>query len=178
MLDKEVSDLLRTLDVLNLPAFIVDRHWIILSCNDEANTFLEHDRSDVIGRNLDKFISFDNIPREGRRNSDPVPDPEASSIRSFCFRKSSGPVVTRIAVIHNHRPDRTLVVVRDIPSQKLAAEPTAPSGEASNRDLHGELINELSSIINSSLSIGTIFRMVVSELRKIINYSQGKPASF
>jgi len=35
-----------------------------------------------------------------------------------------------------------------------------------------ELINELSSIINSSLSIGTIFRMVVSELRKIIDYSR------
>jgi two-component system NtrC family sensor kinase len=35
-----------------------------------------------------------------------------------------------------------------------------------------ELISELSGIINSSLSIGTIFRMVVSELRKLIAYSR------
>ncbi|MBS1234403.1 MAG: histidine kinase [Nitrospirae bacterium] len=35
-----------------------------------------------------------------------------------------------------------------------------------------ELINELSSLINSSLSIGTIFRMMVSEIRKIVDYNR------
>jgi two-component system NtrC family sensor kinase len=35
-----------------------------------------------------------------------------------------------------------------------------------------ELINELSGIINSSLSIGTIFRIVVSEIKKLIDYSR------
>jgi two-component system NtrC family sensor kinase len=33
-----------------------------------------------------------------------------------------------------------------------------------------ELINELSGIINSSLSIGTIFRMIVSEIKKLVDY--------
>jgi two-component system NtrC family sensor kinase len=33
-----------------------------------------------------------------------------------------------------------------------------------------ELINELSSMVNSSLSMGTIFRMMVSELRKLVDY--------
>ncbi len=35
-----------------------------------------------------------------------------------------------------------------------------------------ELINELSGIINSSLSIGTVFRIMVSEIRKLIEYDR------
>lgn len=35
-----------------------------------------------------------------------------------------------------------------------------------------ELINELSSIINSSLSIGTIFRIMVSEIKRLIDYDR------
>jgi two-component system, NtrC family, sensor kinase len=35
-----------------------------------------------------------------------------------------------------------------------------------------ELINELSGIINSSLSIGTIFRMMVSEIKKLVDYDR------
>ncbi len=34
------------------------------------------------------------------------------------------------------------------------------------------LINELSGIINSSLSIGTIFRMMVSEIKKLVDYDR------
>jgi two-component system NtrC family sensor kinase len=35
-----------------------------------------------------------------------------------------------------------------------------------------ELINELSNVINSSLSIGTVFRLMVSEIRKLISYDR------
>ncbi len=35
-----------------------------------------------------------------------------------------------------------------------------------------ELINELSGIVNSSLSIGTIFRIMVAEIRKLIKYDR------
>jgi len=42
------------------------------------------------------------------------------------------------------------------------------------RDKMGEieLINELSGIVNSSLSIGTIFRMVVAEIKKLVDYDR------
>jgi two-component system NtrC family sensor kinase len=62
-----------------------------------------------------------------------------------------------------------IIVVRDALEQKSAQSGIAL---AEDRAPRVELINELSSIINSSLSIGTIFRMVVSELRKIIDYSR------
>jgi two-component system NtrC family sensor kinase len=181
MIDRDRSELLRTLDVLGIPAFIVDRHWIVLSCNDSVQAFFEYGRSEVIGRNLEKFLSIDNILRE---RDFPGSSPTAglardgepsSSLRSFCFRKNGSPVASRIAVIpnRNHRPDRTIVVVRDAAEQNIpSADAGPPPALQGSEAAQGELINELSSIINSSLSIGTIFRMVVSELRKIIDYSR------
>ncbi len=179
MLDRDTSELLRTLDVLNMPAFIVDRHWTILSCNDNVPALFEYDRSDMIGRSLEKFITLDSILTE-RSTPGSSPAVEAalngessSSLHSFCFRKNSSPLSSWIAVIpnRNHRPDRMIVVVREAPGQKPPI-PDAASGRQRDKGVQGELINELSSIINSSLSIGTIFRMVVSELRKIIDYSR------
>jgi signal transduction histidine kinase len=179
MIDRDSSELLRALDVLSMPAFIVDKEWTILSCNDNVHAFFDYDRVEVIGRNLDKFISLDNILRE-RESTALSPSANAttegeasSSLRSFCFPKNGSPMASRIAVIpsRNHRPDRMIIAVRDAPGQKAAL---AETGSKLHREsaTQGELINELSSIINSSLSIGTIFRMVVSELRKIINYSR------
>jgi len=178
-LDKDTSELLRTLDVLGMPAFIVDRQWTILSCNDHVPAFFEYDRSDVIGRKLEQFIALDSVPRERETvGSSPAVDAaldgeSSPSLRSFCFRRNSGPRAARIAVIpnRNHRPDRMIVVVREAAFHQAAPGDAAPAlpGEHAAR---GELISELSGIINSSLSIGTIFRMVVSELRKIISYSR------
>jgi two-component system NtrC family sensor kinase len=183
MLDRGSSELLRTLDVLNMPAFLADTGGTVLSCNDTARAFFEYDRSEIIGRNIEKFISVDGALRN-RESPGMSPETETSmeressaSRRSFCFRKNSGPVASRIAVIPSqaHRTDRTIVVVRDAPGRRTT--PEAPEAGHSgkrpgDRTTPGELIGELSSIINSSLSIGTIFRMVVSELRKIIDYSR------
>ncbi len=176
-LDKDSSELLRTLDVLNMPAFIVDNRWTILSCNDHVREVFEYGRGEVIGRNLEKFLSLDNILREREASGfpslvDAARNGESSSLRAFCFRKNGSPLASQIAVIPNkqHRPDRMTVIVRDAPLRK--STPLGADVPAHDKAPRVELINELSSIINSSLSIGTIFRMVVSELRKIIDYSR------
>jgi two-component system NtrC family sensor kinase len=173
-LDKESSELLRTLDVLNMPAFIVDTRWTILSCNDNVRSVFEYDRHEVIGRQLERFMSLDSLVREHGASGPPFPggasqDNGGASLRAFCFRKNSGPLSCRVAVIPNRqtRPDRMIIVVQDAPEQL-----SSPAARADEHAPRVELINELSSIINSSLSIGTIFRMVVSELRKIIDYSR------
>jgi signal transduction histidine kinase len=179
MLDTDNSELLRTLDVLNMPAFIIDKDHTVLSCNDNAQAFFEYGRSEVIGRNLEKFISMDGGYRErGLSGLSPEEGGDgkegpSSALRSFCFRKKSGPVASRIAVVpsRDRRQDRTFIIVRDAQAQRTTPA-AAVSGHPGERTSQGELISELSSIINSSLSIGTIFRMVVSELRKIIDYSR------
>jgi two-component system NtrC family sensor kinase len=176
-LDRESSELFRTLDVLGLPAFVADRNWTILSCNDQALSFFGYSRGDVIGRRLDSFIALDQLRSAPERQSsttvvDAALDGEsAAALRSFCFPREGGPVPSRIAVIpgRSHCPDRMIVVVRDArrsPPTDLPAAPPPPDGAPA------DLISELSGIINSSLSIGTIFRMVVAELRKIIQYSR------
>ena len=179
MLDKDSSELLRTLDVLNMPAFIVDSRWTILSCNDNvAAPVFEYDRAEVIGRNLEKFMSLDSLTREHGAFGPALPGIAVPGRRRS---RPSGPSVSgrtaarcraRVAVIPNQqnhrRPDD-----RRGPGRARTKDAQPPA--AAQPDDHAprvELINELSSIINSSLSIGTIFRMVVSELRKIIDYSR------
>jgi signal transduction histidine kinase len=176
-LDKDTSELLRTLDVLNMPAFIVDNKWTILSCNDHVREVFEYNRAEVIGRNLEKFLSLDNILREREATGypslvDAARNGESSSLRAFCFRKNGSPLPSQIAVIPNkqNHPDRMIIVVRDALVRK--STPAISGSSLQDKAPQIDLINELSSIINSSLSIGTIFRMVVSELRKIIDYSR------
>lgn len=48
-----------------------------------------------------------------------------------------------------------IIVLQDVTNQKI-----------------GELINELSWIVNSSLSIGTIFRIMASEIKRFISYNR------
>ena len=54
----------------------------------------------------------------------------------------------------------------------VAIENSGLIAQLQNKVNHIELINELSGIINSSLSIGTLFRIMVSEIRKLIDYSR------
>jgi signal transduction histidine kinase len=165
-LDRESAELLETLDVLGMPAFIVDRRRTILSCNDAAIGFFEYDRASLIGRELDKFVSLDGMPMVYSSGLSETGD---ESRRAFCFRKKGSPAPSRITLIPRRARNQTVVIVRDGSVGRVPADP------GSSRHDHlgqGELISELSSIINSSLSIGTIFRMVVSELRRIIHYDR------
>ena len=119
-LDKDSSEVLRTLDVLSVPAFIVDRQWNILACNDSVHAFFEYRRSEVIGRKLENFLTLDTILREREETDSAAMAIEAlagrsqSSLRAFCFRKNGSPLASQIAVVPNrdHRPDRIIVVVR------------------------------------------------------------------
>ena len=121
-LDKDSSELLRTLDVLNMPAFIVDSRWVILSCNDHVRAVFEYDRAEVIGRHLEKFMSLDSLTRDHGAFGPALPgiasrDDGGASLRAFCFRKNSSPLSCRVAVIPNQQnhADRMIVVVRDAP---------------------------------------------------------------
>ena len=173
-IDKDFSEVLKTLDILNMPAFIVNRHWIVLSCNDAVTPFFQYQRSDIIGSSLENFLSLEGISAAAPLSSVFHTASSLASLRSFCFRKNNSPLAAHIAVIpgKDHHRDATLVIVRDRCGNKNETPDTPASSRVPANTATGELINELSGIINSSLSIGTIFRMVVSELRRIIDYSR------
>jgi PAS domain-containing protein len=121
-IDKDNTELLRTLDVLNLPAFIVDSRWTILSCNDAVAAFFKYERSEVIGRSLDNFVSLDDISAGSGRAGDP-----RSFTRSFCFRKNGSPLASHISIIpnRNDRPDRN--PGRSMPPAKAGTRKTGAS---------------------------------------------------
>ena len=155
-LQKEGAELLKAFDVLNLPAFLIGANGTVLSCNDSAPRAFGWRREEMVGLGLERFLSLD-LPL-----TDPSP---VVSAPVPCFWKGGGIFHSRVAVIPARDGLRT-VVVRDAPADGLpACTPPAKVAQV-------ELINELSGIINSSLSIGTIFRMVVSELRKLIAYDR------
>lgn len=155
MLHKENTELLRTFDLLGMPVFIIDGKGKVLSFNECVTTFFGYHAGEIVGRDLELFLS----PVEAGA---PAADHAVS-----CFRKSGAPFSSRVSVVpyQDHQPGLRMVVVRDAPAQPPASPARGPTARI-------ELINELGGIINSSLSIGTIFRMVVSELRKLIDYSR------
>ncbi|HXX53375.1 MAG TPA: GAF domain-containing protein, partial [Thermodesulfovibrionales bacterium] len=55
----------------------------------------------------------------------------------------------------------------------VAIENTKLIGQLRERMKEIKLINELSSMINSSLSMGTVFRIMMSEINKLIDYDRG-----
>ncbi len=155
------SELLKAFDVLSLPVFIIDAGGKVVLCNGSATRAFGWRQDEMVGLDVARFVSL-----EGTR-SGPALSPVVSAPLP-CFRKDGGSFHSRIAVIPamDARSVLRTVVVRDAPEDGLPA--CAPPGKVAQV----ELINELSGIINSSLSIGTIFRMVVSELKKLIAYSR------
>jgi two-component system NtrC family sensor kinase len=163
------TDVLKTLDLLGMPVLVIGKDRKVVSCSDSVPALFGYKGDDVIGRNLKEFISLDGLlpllepPRSGRSS----PGGEAASASSTCFKKDGQSFFSRISVVphQDHEAGLRLVVIRDAPAD-VHPRPS------SDRATQVEVINELGGIINSSLSIGTIFRMVVSELRKLIDYSR------
>jgi two-component system NtrC family sensor kinase len=160
-LHSDSAELLRAFDVLNMPVFVIGPDDKVLSCNNSVARAFGWDRDEVLGRDIGTFLS----PEALRSAAD---SPSGVSRPSLCRHKTDGSFHSRVAVVPSREPlagVRT-IVVRDAPEDGL------PACSPPDKVAQVELINELSGIINSSLSIGTIFRMVVSELKKLIAYDR------
>ncbi|MHB8845542.1 MAG: ATP-binding protein [Nitrospirota bacterium] len=155
------AELLQAFDVLNMPAFVIGPDSTVVSCNDSAVRAFGWDRGEVLGRDIGTFLPPEAV-RFASNTASGVSQP------SPCRQKSGALFHSRIAVVPPREPLAGLrtIVVRDAPGDGL------PACSPPDKVAQVELISELSGIINSSLSIGTIFRMVVSELKKIIAYDR------
>ena len=151
VLQSDSAELLKAFDVLNLPVFVIDTGGAVVTCNESVSRAFGWRRDEMTGLDVGRFLTF-----EGPGSS-PAAMPVVSG-PSPCFRKDGSSFHSRIAVIPGQDPRSGLrtVVVQDAPEDGLSA--CTPPGKVAQV----ELINELSGIINSSLSIGTIFRMVVN----------------
>ncbi len=89
---------------------------------------------------------------------------------------SKGTILGVLAVASRRQSNFTsmdIQLLKTIGSQLgVAIENLKLIGQLQGQMRQIELINELSGIINASLSIGTIFRMMVSEIKKLIHYDR------
>ncbi|MGD0283800.1 MAG: ATP-binding protein [Dissulfurispiraceae bacterium] len=160
--------ILQTFDNLDTPAFIIDANLKIVALNAAANTIFRYASADVIGRDISELIT------------------QTSGVHceSLCKKKNGEFFMARVSVVAHPSDNQRLVVLRDIPEQRklghrdsqlakeLSIENSRLIAQLGDKTRQIELINELSAIINSSLGMGTVFRIMVSEIRKLVSYDR------
>jgi len=143
-----LEEILRIFDCLSISCFLVNSNYTVEATNPVAKEILKFD-SDIIGKNFfDLFskIEFYEVPSEN------IP---RQAYRMLSARKTDGELFYAKLFCLKLDHGRSLLILQDITDQRLA-----------------ELMNELSWIVNSSLSIGTIFRIMASEIKKFISYDR------
>jgi two-component system NtrC family sensor kinase len=158
------ADLLGTFDLADLPVFVIDDRRRIVLCNNSALRAFGCPSDVIQGASLDLFLSIDGPSSSLASTASLTPDP----LIARCSGRNGASFSSRVAILPlgDDHPGLRLIVVRDTPGAPPAVC-THPEKVA-----QVELISELAGIVNSSLSIGTIFRMVVTELRRLIAYDR------
>lgn len=156
-------------DNLGMPAFIVDTDSKIVASNAQAGSVFKLEGADIAGKDLHDFIiAKKHAPHNPSSKATlpvgypPETDNSGTYYESAC-RKSNGDIFNAyVSIMPYDNNELRLVVMQDISDQKREQQKISQIN----------LINELSGIINSSLSIGTIFRIMVSEIKKIVDYDR------
>lgn len=164
--ENKLDFILYTFDCLDISVFAVDEKQNIVLSNRTANNIFQYPAAEIAGR---KIIDFVNSPEGTASYLNPVLQEYSAHkntgniyYESVCKKKNGELFDVKVSVIPYIAENLRLVVIQDISEKKRLQQKSS----------HIELINELSGIINSSLSIGTIFRIMVSEIKKFINYDR------
>jgi len=56
VLQKEAAETLKTLDFLNIPVFLIDETFTVVSCNESACSFFLYQCEQMTGKTLDTFV--------------------------------------------------------------------------------------------------------------------------
>lgn len=160
---RDVSDfLLKILDSLNLPAIITDREFKIKDVNLPFRNILDLPDDDLSDRDIRDILPIASFFKTGLTEK---------QLEVFCYRKKVPPFMARITIESFN--DLFFFIVQDISSLNTEIESLIKDNKMLLERLRDKtnqinLINELSSVINSSLSTATVFRIMMSEIRKRI----------
>lgn len=158
----DVYLILNTLNSLSIPALVTDENHVILAANRSAAAVFRYSENELRGRPVSDIIfAPDSDDDNNGKSAGGGKSNGVFPVESRCIRKDGWSFTAKLTSIPQGGGNLRVIAVRDI-----SGPPKLQSKE------HMELINELTGIINSSLSIGTIFRMVVNELKKLINYDR------
>jgi len=148
------------LDGLHLPAFSMNGDFMITDCNATVKNRLFFQKNEIINLSLFDIIRISpSIQLEALKK-------KSSALEGRCLRKDRETFPARISFVKHS--DGFIVVVEDR-SEFIEIETRARHRKKVKQI---ELINEIGSVINSSLSIGHIFRLVFSEIKKMIDFDR------
>ncbi len=152
---------LKLFDLLSLPLIVTDREFRIKDFTPSLKILLGLD-DDYAGRDIRDVLPVSSMVDNGIMEG---------SIVAFCERKGGQPLKAKITVACC---DDIFFIVQDISSIELDIVSGISGGNGGLLERFREkmnqinLINELSGVINSSLSTATVFRIMMNEIRKRI----------
>ncbi len=159
LIENKQTSVLDIFDSLDTPAFIIDADQRVLSLNSVAVEAFQCSLNDIAGRIISEVIlsSSDFMKRPAGLSGPDQKQRRGNSFEASCRKKNGELFTARVSVVPYDGENRKLILVKAISDQVKEIE----------------LINELSGVINSSLSMGTVFRIMMAEIRKSIEYDRG-----
>jgi signal transduction histidine kinase len=181
--------MLQTFDYLNTPALIVDAGLKVVALNATANTIFCCASSEIIGLDLLELVTQASVIAGKATGffTSGQQAPAGVHYESICKKKSGELFIAQVSVIPYQSDQQRLVVLNDISDLRklrlgkqlgIALENDRLIAQLRDKMRQTELINELSGIINSSLSMGTVFRIMASEIRKLVSYDRASLLMF
>jgi two-component system NtrC family sensor kinase len=180
-----VSDaLLPVFDSLDMPLLVIDASQRIVSLNSVARTALRYARDEGPGREIGAIMSLTPESATAPEPVSAVPSsggsgnsfPQSGRYEALCTMKGGEVFRAKVSILPCPGETLRLVVLRNMcePERSaIAGENVNLVGQLSEKMKQIELINELSGMVNSSLSMGTIFRIMMSEIGKFVDYDRG-----
>ncbi|MFN3479233.1 MAG: ATP-binding protein [Thermodesulfovibrionales bacterium] len=157
--DSPVNFAFKVLDSLNLPVAVTDREFKIKNANLLFKAILDLKDEKVLGMDVRALLPVSSAIEKGLSDG---------PVEVLCHRNSI-PFKARIIMTSY---DDLLFVVQDMSGESLISRLTEENRRLlerlTDRTNQISLINELSGVINSSLSTATVFRIMMSEIRKRI----------
>jgi two-component system NtrC family sensor kinase len=144
------------LDALFLPAFLVDPDLNITGLNGSVREKLSFSKKELVGRPLLDIVRVHPSKKELYSNNFVTAD-------GHCLKKDRESFPARITFVRT--PEGFIVVTEAIENTRLIAKLREKMKQI-------ELINEISNVVNSSLSIGHIFRIIASEVKKTLDFDR------
>lgn len=158
----EKPSLLDIFDSLALPALIIDSCNKIVSLNKTAAGLFQYHTNEISGYSIMQTLFEEISPGEAVFESPTVRIKPQAAFNAVCRKRNGEKFTAAVSMTPDMIDGRRLVVIRDTSEQRKLREKNA----------YLEALNELGGIINSSLSIGTIFRIMFSEIKKMVYYDR------
>ena len=159
---QSVMLLWEVLDGLRLPAFSINTDYMITDCNASVKTRLYFSKEEVADLSIFDFIRVAPLVKTG------TIEDRITVLEGRCIQKHRG--LFSVTVTFVKKADGFIVVVED--RSELMIENARLITNLKDKVKQIKLISEISSVVNSSLSIGHIFRLVFSEIKQVIDFDR------